>query len=236
VGLLSRRYGIEFGLVAATAVVDKASDLLVVLCLGAALGFLLPLPEVLRLGLQVTAVGTLVALLMLVAVSCSRSRLAAAKARLSRYLPERALDYPFSVAETFARGLTVAGSLLRLLAVVGLAVVAWAGGIASLYALMLAFDLNVSWAASALGLVATNLGNAVPSLPGALGVYEGMMVLALSVFPVGASTALVFALTAHALKLALVVVAGTVAAWIEGVRVASLGSQVRDWRRYDALT
>jgi hypothetical protein len=56
-------------------------------------------------------------------------------------------------------------------------------------------DAQVLWAAFALGVAA--LGVALPSSPGAIGIYEGSFVAALAVVGVSHAPALAYALTTH---------------------------------------
>ncbi len=73
----------------------------------------------------------------------------------------------------------------------------WIIGIAQFYVLLLAFfpQAQLVWALFALGVVA--FGNAIPSLPGAVGTYEGAIVWALTLVTHDQSTALAVAIVGH---------------------------------------
>jgi glycosyltransferase 2 family protein len=73
----------------------------------------------------------------------------------------------------------------------------WLIAIAQFYILLLAFfpQAQLVWALFALGAVA--FGNAIPSLPGAVGTYEGAIVWALTLVTHDQSTALAVAIVGH---------------------------------------
>jgi uncharacterized membrane protein YbhN (UPF0104 family) len=75
-----------------------------------------------------------------------------------------------------------------------------------------AFQLEIPPAAALLVIAATNLGAVIPSSPGALGIYHFMAVIALSVWRVDTSTAVAFAIAAHASSIALHIAFGLVLA------------------------
>ena len=73
----------------------------------------------------------------------------------------------------------------------------WLIGIGQFYVLLLAFypQAQPMWALFVLGVVA--FGNAIPSLPGAVGTYEGAVVWALTLVSHDQSTALAVAIVGH---------------------------------------
>jgi uncharacterized membrane protein YbhN (UPF0104 family) len=75
-------------------------------------------------------------------------------------------------------------------------------------------------------LVVKNLGGAIPSSPGAIGVYEFLAILALSVWIPDRSLALGFAAVTHAANLCLALVLGLAAAWWEGVQLSAMKKEI----------
>ncbi len=73
----------------------------------------------------------------------------------------------------------------------------WAIAIAEFYLLILAFFPNAGLTWSMFGLGAVAFGNAIPSLPGAIGTYEGALGGALTLLSGNQSAALAAALTSH---------------------------------------
>jgi len=108
----------------------------------------------------------------------------------------------------------------------GLTVASWVVMAASFWFLARAFGLHVSLLAGVLVVVATNLGQVVPSSPAALGVFEAATVLALGVYGVHRPEALPYALALHALNLVPYLAAGPFA--LRHTPVASLPVRARN--------
>jgi glycosyltransferase 2 family protein len=73
----------------------------------------------------------------------------------------------------------------------------WAISFVSFYFLLLAFFPQANWVWSLFGLGAMSIGNAIPSLPGAVGTFEAALVGAIILLSGDQSTALAAALVAH---------------------------------------
>jgi uncharacterized protein (TIRG00374 family) len=103
----------------------------------------------------------------------------------------------------------------------------WAIAIAEFYLLLLAFfpQATLSWSLFGLGAVA--FGNAVPSLPGAVGTYEAALTGALTVLSGDQSTALAAVLTAHLIGYLIHGVLGTYALSREGETLMGVYRQLR---------
>ncbi len=99
---------------------------------------------------------------------------------------------------------------------------AWVASGFSAWVLLSGFVPNASLSMGFFALLAVGLGNAIPSLPGAMGVFEAATVLALGVFGVPESLALSFALVFHLLHLALTSALGGLALAGEGETIAHL--------------
>jgi glycosyltransferase 2 family protein len=130
--------------------------------------------------------------------------------------------------EAFFNGLAVLTDLRLFLLAVFWIMLDWLIAIAQYYLLMRAFipDAPLLWTAFTLG--ASALGIAAPSSPGAVGVYELVVVGALSLFGVQAATALAFALTAHLSQYLLVGVLGTIGLARDGESLIGLYGKVRN--------
>lgn len=81
------------------------------------------------------------------------------------------------------------------------------------------------WGAFADAVLA--MGVAIPSAPGALGVYEGALVWALSLFGISASTALAYAILVHFLQFVVTGLLGFYALLQEGRSFSALLSEIR---------
>jgi uncharacterized protein (TIRG00374 family) len=103
----------------------------------------------------------------------------------------------------------------------------WAISIFQFYLLILAFFPQVTPVWSLFGLGAVAFGNAIPSLPGAVGTYEGAMGGAITLLSGDQSTALAAALTSHLFSYLFTGVIGLFALSREGETLMSVYRQLR---------
>lgn len=122
-------------------------------------------------------------------------------------------------AATLLRGLAGLRHGRVVLEAFALTLAAWAVVGVSFWVLMPGFDLGLGPAAGVLVIIAVGLALVLPSGPAGVGVFEAAVVVALSAYDVDASTALSYALVAHAVNFAPYVVAGL--AVLPGYRRAS---------------
>lgn len=101
--------------------------------------------------------------------------------------------------DAFLEGLSALTSLRRFLGVFGLMIVSWMLAILVQYYILRSFYPGAQALHAGFSLGSSSLGVAVPSSPGYLGVYEAVVVGALSLFGIPASTAFAHAVTAHLL-------------------------------------
>ena len=104
----------------------------------------------------------------------------------------------------------------------------WAIAILEFFLLLLAFfpQATLSWSLFGLGAVA--FGNAIPSLPGAVGTYEAALTGALTLLSSDQSTALAAVLTAHLIGYLIHAVLGTYALSREGETLMGVYRQLRN--------
>jgi glycosyltransferase 2 family protein len=222
--LLRQVFGISFSYGFASVVVERLFDVLAICSLGVIVSFTVALPPLLLAGLYSLAaagLGLVSALLVLTWRYASIGKLAARFPALFRYFFMRFLA---EWLERFTSALRILYSAARMSISVLLTCLGWGTLVVSFMILINAFQMRVSPAAALLVLASTNLGAVIPSSPGALGIYHFTAVLALSVWHVDMSTAVAFAIGAHAISIALHIVFGLSCAWIEGVGVRRLTS------------
>lgn len=96
-----------------------------------------------------------------------------------------------------ADGLAAMRSVGRLVAVVAWSIILWLVGAASFLLMFRAFGLDLGWSAALLVQAVLAFGVALPSTPGYVGVFEGVVVAVLSVFGVDKDLAFAYAVTYH---------------------------------------
>jgi len=94
----------------------------------------------------------------------------------------------------------------------------WAMGILVNYIIFLALGLSLSFTAALFLLVVLQVGIAVPSVPGKLGIFQYLCILALAPFGVGKSSALSYSVLLYLVAVGPVLLLGAFFTWWEGVR------------------
>ncbi len=216
----SQKISLSFGL--ASIVIERLFDLIAICALGVAASLVVPLPEVVSTALYTVAAGGGGLILALLIFSLNRPLLERFRARYPQLFRIWIAKFAIEWLDRFASAVGVMHSPRRMVASIALTFLGWATFGASVMALVIAFQLPAPAAAGLIVVVTTNLGAAIPSLPGSLGIYHFMAVLALSPWNVDTSLAVAFAIGTHAIAIALHVLLGLGAAWIEGVGLMRL--------------
>ncbi len=224
--IVRQRHTIAFARALSSIVVERVLDLTAVVFLGFAVTFVVALPIAVTVGLYMFAAVAGAAVVFLFGLSVRRDLLR----RILSGLPPSPLVQGLLVrAELFADALTVLHQPSRLLRVLAWHSLGWTGVTVSMISLLLAMQLPAPWVAAVLVVVTVNLGAAIPSSPGALGVFHALAVLALSVWNVPTPEAVAFAIVAHAIAITLHVTLGAASAWLLGMHgVLSRARELRE--------
>jgi uncharacterized protein (TIRG00374 family) len=103
--------------------------------------------------------------------------------KMMKILPEKMSSLVLEIFEKFAEGLTVLGDLKRMVLISIHSMILWIITALSNYFIFLAFGLDVlPWDASFVVLIVVTLGITLPNAPGYIGVYHGLVILALSIY------------------------------------------------------
>jgi hypothetical protein len=109
-----------------------------------------------------------------------------------------------------------------LVAVTGWSLVAWVLGAVTVWLGLEATGISIPLWGAALVLIVTNLGMAVPSAPGYLGVYHYLVAISLSVYGIDAQRGMAAALVLHLLLFGSLVLFGLAAVAVMGVGLKGL--------------
>jgi uncharacterized protein (TIRG00374 family) len=192
---LSRRSGTPRSRTLATVVVDRASDVFVLLALLVATYPFTPR----RTWIDRVFVASLVVTALIAAGLVATRLYVAHRARDGRTLPLSVrLSWPGRQLSGLIRGTAAVVRPSDLAVATALSAAAWALWTVALWLVAdaLGIDLALWQAAFMTGLV--NLGTAVPSSPGFVGTYQWLCVSGLGLFDVGASRAFAFSLVLQA--------------------------------------
>lgn len=223
--LLSQTTPLRFWQIAPTIVIERALDLLIVVCI-----FLATLPFVVGIkgaeGKAIFAGAVVLGVLAgLALIAHQHERALALYRRLHIRLPWLArFDSP---AESFLQGLSVFTQTTRFLKMLSWQLLAWALTILHYHLLLLAFfpGAKILWAT--FGISTVGLGVAVPSAPGGLGVIETIVVFVWGLFGIAQSKALAYALILRAANIFTTAVPGIYGLMADGESLVQIYRQIR---------
>jgi hypothetical protein len=204
--------------VLATIVLERLLDVLLLGALTLILMLAMPIPGTVKRSIFVTAIIGCLGIVG-VWVAAGRSWTNLSGERLPPWLPRRAARLAVSLGQSFGKGL----SAIRSVKQAGLAgvysLLAWMLVCGSIYLMMLASHLQLPWHAALLVMVVVNLGSAIPSSPGSIGVVHFLAVVALSPWMVNREVAVGFSIVLHAVSVLVTVALGGACLWTERIAI-----------------
>jgi len=219
---LGQESGTSKARVLGTVALEKLWDVAMLLMLAAGLSVGLVLPGWLVLPARLLAAGSVIGLALLLSALLFRSHLSFVTGHWSLSVGHWSLSIghcPLSIGHWLSALLDGLEGIIRPQALFwGLlgSMVVWGIGAATNYCVLYAFDLPSSAAPVLLLLAALQAGVAVPSLPGSLGIFEGICIAVLALFGVGQEEALAAGLVLHAVVFAPPLVLGGALMWRAG--------------------
>lgn len=226
--LMGRRRGLGISRSLGSMALERLMDIITLLFFILLLSLLMEIPSLVKAGLATMAGGALVMLAGLVMLALHRERLYYMQRTLAWVLPAPIALRVVTLIDRFCGGLEVIQDPARLLVVFALSVAGWAVTGLATYVWLLAFNLPLPWFAGIFVLVVINLGSAIPSSPGYVGVYHYLAVLALSAWGVERSPALAYGIGTHALNMITNVSLGAYFIAREGVSLHDLRTDAGD--------
>ena len=229
--LLARREGLSATAAFATVIVERILDLVAVLLLLAV--FLLwfdpgveardsRLFSAIRYGgllMTPVAIGTLAVMFFMAG---HPERLHAWILKVERVLPSRLAAMLAKLAQTFAEGFAVVRSPLRVLAALGWSLVLWISIAAGIWAVAVAFGIDMPFTGGLLMLAPLVVGVAVPTPGGVGGFHEAFRLGATSFFGADNDTAVGAAIVLHAISVVPVVIVGLIFIIQDGLKLGGL--------------
>ena len=223
--LIGRKKELGISRALGSIAIERLMDVLMLVALTLALMRVLEIPAPIQAGLTGMVAAGLVGLVGLMAVSLNRKHLPRLTAFLAKIVPHRLADRGTTLLGNFSSGADVLHRPAGFLSVVALSAGVWlAAGMGTL-AWVTAFHLDVPWYAGFFVLVMVNLGSAIPSSPGYIGVYHYLAMLALSLWTPDRNAALAYAIGTHALNMLANVGLGSFYLAREGVSLRSLRTE-----------
>ncbi|HMP72840.1 MAG TPA: lysylphosphatidylglycerol synthase transmembrane domain-containing protein [Kiritimatiellia bacterium] len=199
--LIGRNKGLGISRSLGSMAFERVLDLLTLLAITFALTLLMELPAMIQAGVASMTGLAFGALLFLVIMALNKKRLDLLTRLMSRFMPHHLAERVTTLATNFVSGVDVVHRPLRLIPVIVLSVMVWGCTGLATWVWVGAFQLAVPWFAPLFVLVVINLGSAIPSSPGYVGVYHYLAVLALSIWVPDRNAALAYAFGTHALNM-----------------------------------
>ena len=214
--LLGEKKNFSKSSVLATIVVERLIDILFVVFLALILMFMMPVPALIK---QATLAAGVIGSLGIFGLWWTAGRRWPdwLGDRLNRWLPRRTMETLKRLGHAFVAGMVALRSPKQVGLTLAYSVLAW-GLVAICFWLVLhACQLNLPWVAAFMVLVLVNLGVAIPSAPGSIGVVHYMAIVALKPWMVEQSAAQGFSIVLHAMPYLVTMVFGVVYLMREGI-------------------
>src|SRR6267142_2042293 len=197
--LLVRRAGVSKSMSAATIVLERIIDALVLLTIVAVISAFLPLTDLLRRSGLIAAVTFATAGIVLLLLSFKGETAARQTARIVGAVSKNLACRAEQIVSRFAEGLGVLRSIRQALLVLLLTLTIWFVEAIAVTLVMRSLDLSLPWLAAVFLLVVLSLSFIIPSAPCGVGTYEFFVVAAMVPFALDGSRALGLALVLHAI-------------------------------------
>ncbi len=211
---LALRMQIPAASVIAALALERMVDMSVVVGLTGLASAVMPVPTKIKAAAGLTALILLALFVVLAWASRSGVRL---MERIPAWLPRRVAGLIERQSDLFLQGLTSLRRRSQFVTAAGVAVLLWVSMVPMLDLRLYAFGLALPPQAGLLLLVALTFGQALPSMPGYVGVYHLAVVFTLGAYGVAPDRAAAVAVLMHAVDMISVCIAGAVALFLEGI-------------------
>jgi uncharacterized protein (TIRG00374 family) len=215
--LVGRNTPLSAAQVLGSIAVEKAWDVLVLLLIAVALVTLVTLPAWFAASAVGMALGLGAGVLISLVALSKRDALTALVRRWMAHLPGRAAQQLPTRLDQLLNGLEVFRRPSVIVLAAGCSLLVWTLSAATTLGVMRALGVP-SLPAGLFLLAVLMLGNSVPSAPGAIGVVEGLTVVALGVFGIEYNAAFSVGIVLHAVSYIPPLILSALALWYEGRR------------------
>lgn len=212
--LLARWGRVPYGATIASLLIERVLDGLALALLLLVSLALVPAPGYLLVAGALAAAGFLAGGLLLVLAAWRAGAVVALASWLGRWLPGRAGALLVRAATSFTGSLALVRGGGRLVRLLGLSLLAWCSELGLFFVMLHSFKLPGSYPLALLVGAAANFATLVPSSPGYVGTFDGVLVRVLNDTagtPAGVATAYAFGV--HAALFFPVVILGTLLLW-----------------------
>jgi uncharacterized protein (TIRG00374 family) len=202
-----------------TVVIEKLLDMMAYAILFLLVILLMPLPAWINNSAYTLILVTILAAAATLMVALFPVRFTTFVGRLIQLLPDKISRYISDRLQYAVHSLDILQSRKGLARLTFWSAVIWGTAILNNHLTLLAMQIHLPIIASLLILVALQAGISIPSVPGSIGVFEFICVLALSVFKIEQASALSYAIILHILVFLPVTMIGLIAVWLFGLGI-----------------
>jgi len=219
--LIGSRYDVTLSGALSSIVLERLIDILTVVLIGSLIAIFVAWPRPVEVALWVFGGAGIAAAAIIIALSLRPALIGA----FTEKLGEKARRW----IQPFLNGLAVLRPAGRLRRALLWNLLAWCNYALYMGFILLAVDVPAPPVAAGLVVVVgVSLSAAIPSSPGAIGIYHAIVILALTIWNVPTSTALAFALISHAGAIALHISLGAASASAMGINNVLLLARAGD--------
>lgn len=206
-----------------TVIIEKFLDMIAYFFLFLCLFLLIPLPGWLNTSVYMLIVLTLGLSLLVFIVARQRNWLAGLVKHALRWLPIQMRPRIMSYVDSGLSSLDLLNNRRLLLILAFWSAFVWGTAILNNYLVLLAFNIRLPLTASLLLLIGLQAGISASTVPGTIGLFEYICVLALSVFQIERTFAFSYGILLHSIVFVPSTLLGIVSFWLLGLS----GSQGR---------
>lgn len=224
--LIGRKKALGISRALGSIALERVLDLLTLIGITLVTALVVEIPAPIKNAVTTLAAGGLGALFALMYLAFHQQRLQRIADLLAKIISHRIAEKIMILIRNFSSGADIVRRPGGMLAVFSLSLLGWLVVGMSVLIWIRAFQLPVPWYSAFFVLIMVNLGSAIPSSPGYVGVYHYLAVLALSLWGPDRNAALAYALGTHALNMLANVGLGAFFLTREGISLRALRAQV----------
>ncbi|MCL2669507.1 MAG: flippase-like domain-containing protein [Syntrophaceae bacterium] len=206
--LIAKRSPLAMSAALGTIFVERVTDCLTVMLIGAAVLLLIPLPVWLVRAASLFFGMTLLLAILLFWLILRPEKTQRIITPLTGRLPERYREGVRRIIGHFLEGFRIISAPGPLLAVVGLSLVIWLTNVCIIHLMLRSFGWQLPAAVPFVVMLILIVGIAIPTAPGFIGNWHYFCILALSLFGIPKVEALPFAIVYHFLNIGVIVLLG----------------------------
>jgi uncharacterized protein (TIRG00374 family) len=233
VGDLSRVYvigeeGVSRTFVLGTVILEKLWDMLSYTLIFFLLLLVIPLPNWISDSVYGLSSVTVIFVILSFIISYQRVAIVRYADRVIKWVPEGVKGRLMAYMHSGLKSLDVLQSRKEILRLTFWSTLIWGTAILNNQLVLMALRIHLPITASVLVLVALQAGISIPSIPGRIGIFQYICILALGVFGVDQTMALSYSILLHSVALLSVLFAGLVCAWVLGIMKPATRIPVED--------